>query len=156
MNVPAQNWCDITDKCRPPQSTRWIPSDGNVCLIYQCIPKRMHIKCCFFYKNNFPCTLWYKQKCSIHLFPFRFYSIQTQLVTLILAKNWRKQPRGSTLRLFANSRMNCMTMVWWATCSINACFWKKKREEFGEKYTHFKKQWLRSCGKWRGFLSYRP
>lgn len=42
--------------------------------------------------------------------------------TLILVKNCRKQARGSTLRLLASSRMNCMTMVWWATCSISACF----------------------------------
>lgn len=41
---------------------------------------------------------------------------------MILVKNCRKQARGSTFRLLASSRMNCMTMVWWATCSMSAHF----------------------------------
>lgn len=53
------------------------------------------------------------------------------IFTLILVKNCLKQARGSTFRLLASSRMNCMTMVWWATCSIRARFWGEKGKKKG-------------------------
>lgn len=44
--------------------------------------------------------------------------------TLIFEKNCLKQPLGSTFSVSARSRMNFMTIAWWATCSISACFCK--------------------------------
>jgi len=38
-------------------------------------------------------------------------------------KNARMQPRGSSSRDLASSRMNCMTIVWWATCFIKSRFY---------------------------------
>lgn len=45
--------------------------------------------------------------------------------TLIFAKKCLKQPLGSTWSVAAKSNMNCMTMAWWATCSIRACFCRR-------------------------------
>lgn len=38
-------------------------------------------------------------------------------------KNARMQPRGSSSSDLASSRMNCMTIVWWATWFIRSCFY---------------------------------
>lgn len=46
---------------------------------------------------------------------------------MILVKNCRKQARGSTFRLLASSRMNCMTIVWCATCSMSAHFCEREQ-----------------------------
>lgn len=52
---------------------------------------------------------------------------QLRAPTLIFVKNCRKQARGSTFRLLASSKMNCMTIVWWATCSMRAHFCRGRR-----------------------------
>ena len=39
-----------------------------------------------------------------------------------LVKNEDTQARGSTSSCFDNSRMYCIHMHWWATCSIRLCF----------------------------------
>lgn len=53
-----------------------------------------------FYKNNLPCTLWCKHKCSVHLFPFRFYSIQNTISHLNLGKKLTEAAAGVHLEAF--------------------------------------------------------
>ena len=43
-----------------------------------------------------------------------------------LEKNGLIQFCGLVSSERANSRMNCMTIVWWATCDIKSCFCKHK------------------------------
>ena len=59
-----------------------------------------------------------------------------------LEKKARTQLRGSCWRLLANSRMNCMTMVWWDTCFISSCFCTSQK---GASNVVLASQWLAGC-----------
>ena len=60
----------------------------------------------------------------------------TMKVTTNLEKKGLIQFCGLVSRERANSRMNCMTIVWWATWDIKSCFWKHKITNMTTSYNH--------------------
>ena len=69
-------------------------------------------------------TAWRKSANSRKTTAFRKTAQSTTFsaVATYLAKKALTHARGSTSRVRASSSMNCMTIVWCATCAIRSCF----------------------------------
>ena len=55
---------------------------------------------------------------------FRYWRLYIYCEWNYLEKKARIQALGSVSNCLANSSMNCITIVWWATWVIRSCFWK--------------------------------